>query len=261
MKSGAAADAMGWDATRLSRIERGLYRVSGDEVRELCAKLGVEDLAAVEEVAKVAEEPPGTGWWAPYTGRIAPNYLDFIELEHEAETIRIHHQVIIPGPLQTAGYAREIISRAPTAPTKRRAEMLVHIRIARQAVLTREENPVQLHALVPEAALHARFESSAIMRDQIRKLLDASEMPNVELQVLPLTTHPSYVSNGPATLLTFRHPWLPVASVDNQLGGTHTEDATHLELLATEFDHFASVALPADKTRDLLHEFLEGPYT
>lgn len=257
MRSGLAADRMGWDATRLSRVERGLYRVSPDEVRRFAAMLEVDDPAAVEEVAAVAEEPPGAGWWAPYAGRIGSHYLDFIELEAEARTIRIHHPVVIPGPLQSPGYAREILTEAASR-EQGRAEMLVNIRVARQEILTRNE-PVHIHALVPESALHARFGGGPnIMREQLHRLLDVSEMSNVTLQIVPLTAHPAYVSKGPVTLLGFRHPWVPVASVDNPMGGSHTEDPEQVEYLEGEFGEIVSIALSVSDSREILTEYLEG---
>ena len=259
MSSGVAARLMGMDGPRFSRVERGYYRVSRDEVLDLCAKLGIEDPEGVEEVARVAEEPTGAGWWAPYVGRIGQNYLDFIELESEATDIRIHHPVIVPGPLQSPGYVREMITRALTTVSKAQAEALVNVRIARQEVLTRTDGPVRFHALVPESAFHAKFTSGpALMKDQLRRLLDVSDMPNVTLQIIPLTAHPTYGAGGSITLLGFRHPWAPVASIDNPLGGTHTEDPDQVELLKREFQGIASVALPVDKSRDVLNEHLEG---
>ncbi|MFI5749107.1 helix-turn-helix domain-containing protein [Streptomyces sp. NPDC051644] len=256
MKSGDAAKLMGWDTTRLSRIERGTYRISGKEVGDFCTKLEVDDPAGIEEVARVAGEPMGEGWWAAYAGRIGQNYLDFIELEADAESLQIQHPVIIPGLLQSPGYVREMITRAPTAVSPAHAEMLVSIRLARQGILSKA---VKLHCVVPESALHAKFESGpAIMRDQIRKLLDVSEMPNVELQLTPLTTHPTYGSNGAITVLAYKHPWAKVASVDNPMGGNHTDDFQQVSFLEKEFEAIAEIALPADKSRDLLNEYLEG---
>lgn len=256
MKSGEAARLMGWDTTRLSRILRGTYRIAGDEVRRFCDKLEVDDPAGIEEVARVADEPFGEGWWSAYAGRIGQNYLDFIELEAEAQTLQIQHPVIVPGLLQAPGYVREMITRAPTAVSPAHAEMLVAIRLARQAVLSKA---MKLHALVPESALHAKFESGpALMRDQIRKLLDASEMRNVELQLIPLTTHPTYGANGAITVLSYKHPWSKMASVDSPMGGNHTDDAQQVSFLGKEFAAIAEIALPVDKSRDLLNEHLEG---
>lgn len=259
MKSGDAARLMGWDTTRLSRVERGLYRISAAEVRDLCGHYGVDDTEAVEEIAKVAEQPPGAGWWAPYSGRINGAYLDFIELEASADTIRIAEPVVIPGLLQSPGYVREMITRAPLAVSEERAEMLVNIRLARQSVLSRTERPVRVHALVPETALNARFAAGqSIMRDQIRKLLDASSSPNVTLQIVPLAAHPTFLANGAMTLMGFRHPWTPVVSADNPMGGTHTEEPDQVAYLEKVFTGVHSIALPVDESRELLNRYLEG---
>ncbi|MCX4681447.1 helix-turn-helix domain-containing protein [Streptomyces sp. NBC_01433] len=261
MKAGDAAKVMGWDSTRLSRVERGQYRVSSDEVRTLAAHLGVDDEVAVSEVARVAERPLGGGWWAPYAGRIGDAYLDFIELEADARAIRIHHPTVVPAPLQSAGYVREILTRAATNLTPERAEMLVSIRMARQGILTSDEGPVKLNVLVPELALHARFESGpGVMRDQIRRLLDATELPNVNLQLVPLTAHPAFVTKGPVTLMSFSHPWVPIGSVDSPLGGTHTEEPEKVSWMEEEFDLISSIALPVDASRERLSEYLEGLY-
>ncbi|MBA0053410.1 XRE family transcriptional regulator [Streptomyces sp. AJS327] len=249
--SGDAARAMGWSQARFSRVERGYYRIGRDEVYDLCGKLDVDDPKGVEEVARVAEEPTNKGWWAPYAAKVSEAYLDFVELEAEAETIRIQHPKVVPGLVQAPGYVREMHSSARSNDP----ESLIAIRLARQEVLSR----AKFHGLVPESAFHARFESGpALMRDQLRKLLDASEMSNVTIQILPLTAHPSYGSNGAMTILTFRHPWTPVASVDNPMGGSHTYDPEQVAYLEAEFDNIASAALPVDKSRDLLNKYLEG---
>ncbi|MFF3554604.1 helix-turn-helix domain-containing protein [Streptomyces tsukubensis] len=259
MKAGDAARLMGWESARLSRIERGTYRISGDDVHKLCGKLGVDDPDGVAEVARAAEEPIGTSWWSAYADRIGQQYLDFIELEAEATSIQIQHPVIIPGLLQSPGYVREMITQRPTAVSPQHAEVLVAIRLARQAVLS---SGTEVHALVPEMALQAVFGSGrAILRDQIHRLLDASEMPNVKLQLIPLTTHPTYGANGAMTIMSYKHPWAKVASVDSPTGGNHTEDVDKVGFLETEFAAISSIALPVDKTRDRLAEYLEGLHT
>jgi hypothetical protein len=258
MKSGDAARLLGWDGPHLSRVERGVYRVSREEVREMARTYGIEDAEAVEEVARVAEEPPGGGWWAPYAGRIPPDYLDFIELEADSRAISIQHPTVIPGLLQSPGYVREMITRAPISVSPQQAEVRVNIRLARQEILTREE-PVKIHALLPESALHARFASGpAIMRDQLRRLLDIADMANVTLQVTPLTAHPTFSASGAVTLLAFRHPWTPVASIDNPLGGGHTEDPQQVAILQTEFDGVTGIAYPVDESRHVIEKHLEG---
>ncbi|MFJ5811855.1 helix-turn-helix domain-containing protein [Streptomyces sp. NPDC093093] len=253
MPSGDVARAMGWSQARFSRVERGYYRVLRNEVFDLCAKIGVDDPEGVAEVARVAEEPTGKGWWTSYANKvgISEQYLDFVELEAEAETIRVQHPKIIPGLLQAPGYVREMHSSARS----KDPESLIAIRLARQEVLSR----AKFHGLISESAFHARFESGPdLMKDQLRKLIDASNMENVTIQILPLTAHPSYGANGATTILTFRHPWTPVASVDTSTGGSHMDDPDQVSYLEDEFDHLSSAALPVDESRDLLKKYLEG---
>lgn len=258
LKSSDAAKLMkGWDTTRLSRIERGLYRVSGEEVRELAGKYGVSDEVAVSEIARAAEEPPNTGWWSSYP--VAQAYRDFVELEADADELHIVNPVVIAGPVQTHGYAREIITRSANTGAEQRAEQLVSIRMARQEVLYRPVKPVKLHVLIPQSALHAEFEAApVVMKEQIRKLLDVIDLPNVNLQVIPLNAHPAFVSNGAMTILKFRHPWAPVVSLDNPMGGDHSEDQEQVAYMEAVFEQTASNALSVDKSRDLLSTYLEG---
>jgi transcriptional regulator with XRE-family HTH domain len=256
VSSADAARAMGWSQARFSRVERGYYRITREEVYGLCAKLGIDDPDGVEEVARAAEEPTGQGWWAAYSKHLTQSYGDFIELEAEAQEIQMHHPVVVPGLLQTPGYAREMIFQQPAAVSPGRAEDLVSVRLARQAVMGRLD---KVHALVPESALHARLASgSGVMKDQIRRLIDVSDMPNVELQLIPLTVHPTYGASCAMTILSYRDPWSAVGSVDTPLGGHHTEDAEHVGVLQRDFAAISSVAFPVDESRDRLNHYLEG---
>ncbi|MFI9052413.1 helix-turn-helix domain-containing protein [Streptomyces sp. NPDC053427] len=251
MPSGDAARTLGWSQARFSRAERGYYRIGRNQVKSLCAEIGIDDPEGVEEVARVAEEPTGKGWWASYSDEVSEAYLEIVELEAEAETIRITHPKVVPGLLQSPGYVREM----HTSARSNKPESLIAIRLNRQEVLSR----AKFHGLIPESAFHAQFESGpGIMKDQLRKLIDTSNMENVTLQILPLTAHPSIGSNGAMTILTFRHPWTPVASIDNPMGGSHTYDPAQVAYLEAEFDNIASAALSVDESRDLLNEYLEG---
>lgn len=60
------------------------------------------------------------------------------------------------------------------------------------------------------------------------------------------------------TLMTYRHPWVPIASVDNALGGHHTEDPAKVEFLEKQFRGIAAIALPADRSLEVIAEHLEG---
>lgn len=71
--------------------------------------------------------------------------------------------------------------------TPEQLDRLVEIRIGRQHVLTDERvevPPVQLHAVLDEAALHRGMDQQ-IIRDQLADLVRRSRWSNVRLQVVP----------------------------------------------------------------------------
>ncbi|MEU8540868.1 helix-turn-helix transcriptional regulator [Streptomyces sp. NPDC048717] len=253
VSSGDAAAFMGWSQARYSRTERGYYRISSDQVSALCKFLGIDDPEGVKEVGRVADQPIGTGWWAPHAkdGTINSAYLDFVELENEAETIRSVHPKVVAGLVQSPGYVREMQSSARSSSP----ESMIALRLARQHVLSR----AKFHGIIPETAFLADFKSDPnLMKDQLRKLLDVSQMDNVTLQILPAAAHPAYASNGAITIFTFHHPWTSVASIDNPMGGSHTFEHDQVAFLEAEFDDIASAALPVDTSRDLINQYLEG---
>ncbi|QHC26370.1 helix-turn-helix domain-containing protein [Streptomyces sp. GS7] len=257
LKPRDAAKLVGLDGPQLSRMERGVYPVKAERVRTFAKLYEFDDEAAIEAVAEAAEVPLGTGWWAPYAPFVSQAYLDFIELESEATTIRTHHPTVIPGLLQAPGYAREIISREGAAPSERPVKRLVAIRTGRQEVFTRDV-PVQVHALVHETALKAHFKSGTIvMREQLRQMIDYSELPGVTIQIIPLTTHPAYGADGAFTLLSFAHPWPSVTSIDGPGGGSHTEDPELFDVQSDEFESIASVSLTHGDSQQFLREQLE----
>ncbi|MFI5619598.1 helix-turn-helix domain-containing protein [Streptomyces sp. NPDC051567] len=258
LKSGDAAKLMSWDITRLTRIERGLYRISAEEVRALAKAYGVTDQAAVDVLASAAEEPPDIGWWTPFRDAGAQDLLDYIAAESEAESIRIWTPTNIPALLQTPAYTRELMSTSVDRRLRGRLERLVALRMARQQVLTRPGEPVTCRFLVPEYAFYGQFKGGgSVIKDQLRRLFDASYHENVEIRVVPLSTMP-HGGHFAFTLLTFPHPWRPLLSVDNQQGGMLLDDPAEFETSEAMFAQIASVALPVEETRELITKHLEG---
>lgn len=69
-------------------------------------------------------------------------------------------------------------------------ELQVEARMKRQQVL-RRDRPLEFAAVIDESVIHRRFGDNIVMRQQIEGLLNSSELPNVELRVLPLDgAHP-----------------------------------------------------------------------
>jgi transcriptional regulator with XRE-family HTH domain len=254
----AAASQIGWDNGKLSRVENAKAHVWPREIAPLLKVYGIEDpvvVAALEELAKNAGKQ---GWWQTYGDVISGVYQDYMFLESDASSLRVYCPSLIHGLLQTNGYAREVIAAGAITRSLDEVAALAEVRQARQAVLTRPGNPLKVWAVIHEAALRQRFPARPdVMPAQLQRLLDLSEMPNIDIQVMPLDASPHPGLNGPFDIVAFSGPWPTVVNLENLRGGFFVEgdDATAFE---AAFERTVATALPVDVSREIIKKITEG---
>ncbi|MHB9861635.1 helix-turn-helix domain-containing protein [Streptomyces sp. YIM S03343] len=252
-----AAGAMTWRAPKLSKIEGATQAIKPAEVEALLTVYGVQDTQVKDALKALAQDAGKKGWWQTYSAIVSPNYADYISLETDAETICAWSPLVVPGLLQTAAYARETISGVTTSRTPEEVAALTEVRMARQSVLSRPGTAPELWAIVHEAALHQRFAvRPATMREQLRRLLDVSEMPHVTLQLMPLdsTAHPGII--GGFTLTTFPRPMPPVVLLENLGGATYVEGEDAAPF-AKAVERIRATALPVEDSLARIAELEE----
>jgi transcriptional regulator with XRE-family HTH domain len=253
-----AAGAMGWKVPKLSKIENARQQIRPVEVTDLLKAYGVTDPEVFTALENLAKDAGKKGWWQTYSGVVSPAYADYISLEADAERICEWAPLAIPGLLQTAAYARETMTATSESRTPEEIAALAEVRQARQAVLTRPGNPLQLWAIIHEAALHTRFEvRPATMREQLRKLLDTAEMPNVTVQIMPLnsTAHPGIF--GGFSLVSFPGPTPDVVLLENLSGATYVEgDGT--QPFTSAVDRIRAAALSVEDSLARIAQMEEG---
>lgn len=91
----------------------------------------------------------------------------------------------MPGLFQTADYVRTIIATYLPELDSEEIERRVALRMARQALITRATARPTLVAVLNEAVLHRPVGGQRIMRNQFRRLLELSELPNISILVVP----------------------------------------------------------------------------
>jgi hypothetical protein len=93
---------------------------------------------------------------------------------------------VVAGLFQTEAYARHIIgsySRVePIAPGM--IGRMVRVRMRRQQVLNRDE--LQLSVVLDESVLKRRIGDDSVMYEQLQRLAQEADRPNLTLQILPL---------------------------------------------------------------------------
>lgn len=130
----------------------------------------------------------------------------------------------IPGLLQTEEYQRAALAAASLQRTAEEIENQVTVRQIRQRRLTDDGHPLELVAVVDEAALHREVGGAEVMRAQLDHLLAASSLDRVTLQVLPYAGGFHDAMNGAFIVLEFPEPDDP-----DLLYVVHVSAALHIE--------------------------------
>jgi transcriptional regulator with XRE-family HTH domain len=257
-----AAEMMGWKAPKMSKIENATQSIRPAEVTELLKAYGVTEPDVFGALESLARDAGKRGWWQTYSGVLAPAYADYISLESDADGIKIYASSLVPGLLQSASYARETIAVNATTRTPEEVAALAEVRQSRQAVLTRPDRPLQLWAIINEAVLHQRFAvRPATMREQLRRLLDTAELPNVTIQVMPLNATPHPGTAGPFSLIGFPGPVPDVVLLENLIGASYVEDADGVKTFAGAFERIVATALSTDDSLALIARMEEESRT
>ena len=185
-KSGdAVAAALRWSPSKISRYERARTGLRPREVERLLDYYQITGPRRALLLG-LAEDAAQKGWWEEFADSLSEDYQQFIGLEHEATSMAIWHVDVVTGLLQTEAYARHIISSysrvEPVAPGM--IGRLVRVRMQRQQILNREE--LQLTVVLDESVLKRRIGDETVMHDQLQRLVQEAERPNMTLRILPL---------------------------------------------------------------------------
>lgn len=234
----------GWSYSKLSRIETARLGVSASGLTRLLDLYGVP-AAKRDPLLRLARSARTRGWWDAYASGLPAGYLSYIELESEAAGLRCFDASMVNGLMQTEGYARAVVAAAlmaltPPAETDRR----VDVRLTRQRLLTRPQNPLRLTAVVAEAALRHPAGDPATMAAQYRRLVEVAGLPTVSLQVLPAEAGAHPAMTGSFQILDFAGPHdQAVVYVETMTGNLFVESDSDVYRYSLAFDHVRTMAL------------------
>lgn len=252
------SDKLDWQASRISRIETRQLSITAPDLRKLLDVYGVDDDGYRSRLADLARRANERGWWQSYPRNVIPSeYGDLISVEAEAATIRSYQPEVVPGLLQTTGYARAVIRAGRKADTTAEIDRRVEVRMERQEVLIRPDpSPPRVSIVLNEAVLRRRVGGPPIMREQLQYLMAERDRANVTIQVLPFDSgaHPSMV--GPFTMMTFLDPAdLGVVYLEHPTSSLFLEEPEDLRAYEEFWDSIQSDAYSADDSRAFLKTY------
>ncbi|MGA4848207.1 helix-turn-helix domain-containing protein [Streptomyces sp. G5(2025)] len=254
LKREEAAKVLRVAPATVRRMETAEVALKIPYLQLLLKAYGVADDEA-DAFVTLAEEANKPGWWQRFHDILPGWFSMYVSLEGAASLIRSYEPHFVPGLLQTEEYARGVMLSGAIGQTRPAdIERYVALRMERQALLTREDAP-RLWVVMDETALRRPVGGPEVMREQLDRLLEATEMPHVTLQVAPFAAGPHPGTYGPFVLFRFAMAELPDMVYCEYLTGAvyldaRKEVATHLEVM----DRMAAQAATAQRTKDILRD-------
>lgn len=223
---------LGWYAGKASRVETGSrvpVRAEVDRLADLY-DLSDDERATLHLLADAARKREASA-------RVADFAQTYITLERAAAEIRYYDAELIPGLLQTEGYARAVLAESRSEHVEER----LADRVARQRILE-GGSPVQLRVVLGEAAMHRQVGGSDVLREQLAHLLAVGELPNVRIRILPFVAGEHRALGVGFTHLRLGTPKITRVYIEGLTDATYIDEDRETAVYEEDFEHLWATA-------------------
>ncbi|MGH3925535.1 MAG: helix-turn-helix domain-containing protein [Pseudonocardiaceae bacterium] len=189
-RSGSAmAEHLGWQQTRVNKLEHGYQLPSPEDLDAWVAAVDAGPHVRVELGDLLTHARIHYSSWSEVyrCGGIADRQAEIGAAEAGAALLRGYQPSLIPGIVQTVPYARELLTipggPVLTGATPERIEELIAERVKRQELLYQPGQHMQI--VLGEAALTVHFGAVDTLLGQLDRLMTLAGLPSLDLRVLP----------------------------------------------------------------------------
>ncbi|MEU6174524.1 helix-turn-helix transcriptional regulator [Streptantibioticus parmotrematis] len=211
----------GWSEAKSSRIEHAKTMPSDADIKAWCRACGASNQAADLVAANRAADGLYVQWRRIHRSGIRQSQRSTVPLYDRTKLFRVYCSNVIPGLLQTSGYASSLLSTITEFQgTPNDVPDAVAARMERNQVLREGDHRFAL--LIEESVLRNRVADASVMAGQLGYLLEVMSLPSVALGIIPFTA-----DRGMWTIETFM---------------AFDEDSVQVELLTA----FVNVTAPGE---------------
>lgn len=251
----AAAEVLSCDPSKISRIEKAESGIRQVDLKLLLDLYKIKDKGEREGWLALARESRKRRWWRDLEDQLPNDFLDQVGLEEDVSYCRGFEPGVVHGLLQTQPYAEAVIGRGEPGPLSEERQARVQVRMERQKAITRSDHPLETWMILGEAALRQEYGGPDVLREQLRHLIELSELPNVTLQVLPFTA--GAYRGGPFSFMIYRFPEpseMEVVSLENHTAQSYLETPRDTEYYGDVFNHLRAAALGPIESQSLIRD-------
>ncbi|MET9515968.1 helix-turn-helix transcriptional regulator [Streptomyces sp. NPDC002994] len=174
----------GWTHSKSSRIENARTAPSAEDIRLWCRACGAEDQAPDIIAQSRNAESMYVEWRRKVRAGLKQLQDSYVPLFKATKVFRVYSGTLVPGLLQTEGYATGLMSLITTfREIPNDVAEAVTARLERSRILHEPGHHFVL--LVEETALHHHVGDADAMAAQLGYLLTAGALPAVSLGVIP----------------------------------------------------------------------------
>jgi hypothetical protein len=249
--AGIAVEKAGYEIrasrSKISRMETGRVGLKVRDVEDLLTLYGVLDEKQRTKVIALAGRSREPEWWTRYNDVLPDWFETYLGLESAAVAIRSFETQFVPGLFQTEDYARAVTRLGHQTAPEQEIERRVGLRLQRQNLLARRKPP-RIWAVMDEAVLRRPIGGAAVMRAQLRRLVEAAGLPGLRLQVVPFARGGHAAASGSFSILRFEERDLPdVVYIEQLTSAVYLDQRSDVEHYLEVVDQLSGEALtPAD---------------
>lgn len=242
----------------LSQVELGRpLALSGSMIAHIEAGRRVPQL---KDAAAFDKRLGGEGFFVSYLPTlavvpVAEHFADALEAEQQAIAISEYAVSLVPGLLQTAGYARSVYRAQEPNYVAEDVDKRVVNRLKRAEVLKDPRSPVVWFVL-NENVIRAQVGGPAVMTEQLNHLVALGRSGRMRLQVVPHSSGAHATMNSMVCLMRFADA-PPLAYVEGLYTGNLIDDPAMVQKCQDAYDLARAAALPPEASLALLESVAE----
>ncbi|MFF7351401.1 MULTISPECIES: helix-turn-helix domain-containing protein [Streptomyces] len=187
--------------------------------------------------------------------RYAEYFAEVVELERVATRICEFAPALVPGLLQTAGYARAVTLAMNPFASDEYIEDKVQGRLERQHILKDATRPV-FWVVLHENVLRIPVGGPAVMAEQLEHVSALARGRAALVQVLPYAAGPYSLMNGMLKLMEFEEA-PPTAYTEAVYSGTLLDNPAVVKRACASYDLLRAAALSPEASRALIESAAE----
>lgn len=250
----AVTATTGLDESSIYRVETAQTRPQRRTVMALLSTYGITDQTKIAEMVDLAKTAGQPGWVQTYEDYLSEQYTVYIGFEGEASKLSNYETVFVPGLLQTRDYARAVIRGVVPAITDERVDRHVEARMRRQDVFQRTD-PMQLWAVIDEAAIRRQVGGADVMKAQLQHLAEAAKAPHITIQIIPYEAGAHPGMPGSFVVMEFPDPSdAALVYTDSMAGDLFLEKESDVARYRATFQQLVAQALSPAATKRILRD-------